>query len=136
MAKQKDENFFLEIQELKEKGFVKSSQRLLYYIRTRGYPNIKIFRTGITAGSGRKGTTKYSSIDIFGDHHNYCYDINRKKEFVDFLVRKFYTNNDNPDMNIRKVFSRMLHAHGLHWDECACKKKDDGDVDENIDDVV
>lgn len=118
-----------EIQELNEKGFAKKSSRLLYYIRNNDMPDIKIFRTGSTASSGGKGSVKYSSSDVFGDRHAYCFDIRRKKEFVDFLVAKFFMANENPDANIRKAFTRVLHSHGLHWDECRCGKKNKYDME-------
>jgi hypothetical protein len=34
---------------------------------------------------------------------------------VDFLVEMFYEKNPNPDVEIRKVFTRLLHLHRLHW---------------------
>lgn len=131
MARPKGKDCLLEIRELKEKGFIRSSKRLLYYVRTECDLDIKIFRTGVTTGSGRKG--KYSSIDIFGERHNYCYDIDRKKEFIDFLVTKFLAKNGNADMNIRKVFSRLLHTHGLHWEGCYCRNKNGEDKAELLD---
>ena len=123
IAKYTDWNDVSEVQELNEKGFTKTSGRLLYYIRNNHVPDIKIFRTGSTTSSGSKGSIKYSSSDIFGDHCSYCFDIRRKKEFVDFLVAKFFKENKDPDGHIRKVFTHMLHSHGLHWDECSCEKK-------------
>ena len=118
-----------EIQELNQKGFARMSRRLLYYIRINNMPYIKFFRIGMTATSGSKGSIKYSSLDIFGDRHEYCFDIRRKKEFVDFLVAKFFVVNENPDMSIRKVFTRILHHHGLHWGECRCPKKNKNGVE-------
>lgn len=111
-----------EIREFNEKGFARISSRLLYYIRTNNISNIKFFKVG-TTNSGNRGSIKYSSIDVFGDRYDYCFDIGRKKEFVDFLVAKFFNVNKNPDMSIRKGFTRILHHHGLHWDECRCVKK-------------
>ncbi len=112
-----------DIQELNKKGFVRISSRLLYHIRINAMSDIKFFRPGSITTSGSKGSIKYSSADIFGDHHAYCFDIKRKKEFVDFLVGKFLRVNEDPDSGIRKVFTRILHQHGLHWDECTCDKK-------------
>ncbi len=112
-----------DIQELNTKGYAKISSRLLYHIRNKNMSDIKFFRPGSITTSGSKGSIKYSSSDIFGDHHAYCFNIKRKKEFVDFLVAKFFNVNQNPDTNIRKVFTRVLHQHGLHWDECVCGKK-------------
>ena len=117
-----------DVQELNEKGFAKTSGRLLYYMRNNDVPNIKIFRAGGRVSSGSKGSIKYSFSDIFGDRHTYCFDIRRKKEFVDFLVAKFFMVNEDPDSNIRKVFTRLLHQHGLHWDECRCGKKNKYDI--------
>lgn len=112
-----------DVQELNEKGFAKISSRLLYYIRMNNISDIKFFRPSFMTTSGSKGSIRYSSSDIFGDHCAYCFDIKRKKEFVDFLVAKFFMVNENPDHGIRKVFTRILHQHGLHWDECSCDKK-------------
>ena len=112
------------IQEFNEKGFARISKRLLYHIRTNNVPDIKFFRPGsMSPSSGRKVLVRYSSSDIFGDHHVYCFDIKRKKEFVDFLVEKFFRMNEYPEIGMRKVFTRILHDHGLHWDECRCKEK-------------
>lgn len=112
-----------DIQELDKKGFARISKRLLYHIRINNMPDIKFFRPGSVDASGGKVSIRYSSSDIFGDHHAYCFDIKRKKEFVDFLVTKFFMKNENPDTNIRKVFTRILHQHGLHWKGCSCGKK-------------
>lgn len=91
--------------------------------------DIRFFRSGSVSTSG-KGSIKYSSSDIFGDRHAYCFDIKRKKEFVDFLVTKFFKVNKDPDDNIRKAFSRILHQHGLHWEECRCRKKNKYDMED------
>ena len=109
------ENSLKEIQELNKKGFVRKTSRLLYYIRNSDRPDIKFFRSGSVSASGSKGDVKYSSYDIFGEHFVYFFDVRRKKEFVDFLVAKFLTTNKNPDANIRKAFTRILHSHGLNW---------------------
>lgn len=119
-----------EIQELNKKGFARISSRLLYYIRTNYMSDIKFFRPGSITTSGSKGSIKYSSSDVFGDHHAYCFDIKRKKEFVDFLVGKFFRVNGDPGSGIRKVFTRILHQHGLHWDECRCGKKNKYDTED------
>ena len=116
------ENDVDDIQELNEKGFARISQRLLYYIRANNMPDIKFFRPCSINASGCKVSVRYSSSDIFGDHHVYCFDIKRKKEFVDFLVGKFFRMNEDPDSGIRKAFTRILHQHGLHWDGCICNK--------------
>lgn len=116
------ENDVDDIQELNEKGFARISKRLLYYIRTNNMSDIKFFRPGSINASGGKVSIRYSSSDIFGDHRAYCFDIKRKKEFVDFLVGKFFRVNEDPDSGIRKAFTRTLHQHGLHWDGCICKK--------------
>lgn len=111
------------IRELNEKGFVRTSDILLYYIRTTcNIQDIKFFRPSSIAISGSKGSVKYSCSAIFGDHRVYCFDIKRKKEFVDFLVAKFFMANACPDVNKRKVFTRILHQHGLHWEGCCGKK--------------
>lgn len=119
-----------DIQEFNKKGFARISSRLLYYIRTNDMSDIKFFRHGSITTSGSKGSIKYSSSDIFGDHHAYCFDIKRKKEFVDFLVAKFFGVNEDPDNGMRKVFTRVLHQHGLHWDGCRCGKKNKYDMED------
>lgn len=122
MARRLDENIG-DIKEFKDNGYAKSSMRLLYYLRHSNVP-FKIFKPGIVTGSGRRGPSIYSSIDIFGDCHVYCFDRERKEGFVDFLVIKFLTRNNSPDTGIRKAFTRILHYHGLHWEDCACRNKD------------
>lgn len=112
-----------DVQELNEKGYIKTSPRLLYYIRTNNMFDIKFFRPGVARSSGSKGSSEYSSIDIFGEYCVYCYDIGHIKEFVDFLVSKFFSVNENPDDSIRKAFTRILHSNGLHWKGCCCREK-------------
>lgn len=119
-----------EIQEFNEKGFVRISKRLLYYIRINNISDIKFFRPGSINPAGGTRSIRYSSSDIFGDHHAYCFDIKRKKEFVDFLVEKFFIANEHPDSGIRKVFTRILHQHRLHWEECTCGKKNKYDMED------
>lgn len=80
-----------EIKEFNEKGFARISSRFLYYIRTNNISDIKFFKVG-TTNSGKRGSIKYSSLDVFGDRYDYCFDIRRKKEFVDFLVAKFFND--------------------------------------------
>lgn len=130
IAKYTDWDNVYEVQELNEKGFVRISTRLLYYVRNNDVIDIRFFRPGTIAVSGSKGSIKYSSSDIFGDRNCYCFDTRRKKEFVDFLVAKFLKVNEDPDENIRKVFTRILHQHGLHWDECRCGKKNKYDEED------
>ena len=112
-----------EIQELDKKGFARSSYKLLRYIRKNKMVDIKFFKVGANSLSGSKGDAKYSAVDIFGDHFTYYFYISRKKEFVNFLVDKFLMQNKDPDKNLRKVFTKILHSHGLHWEECWCANK-------------
>jgi hypothetical protein len=117
-----DDDSIDEIKKLNKKGFAKTSGRLFYYIRHNDMPYIKIFRSCKLSSSRGRGT-KYNYSDIFGDRSAYCFDVRRKKEFVDFLVSKFFKENENPDGNMKKAFTRILHQHGLHWKECICEKK-------------
>lgn len=88
---------------------------------------LRIFNVGCHISVGRTGA-KYGTYDIFGDRICYYYDIRRKKEFVDFLIGKFYEKNQNPDADIRCVFTRILHTHKLHWFGCRHDGKDRYDV--------
>ena len=103
-----------EIKEFESSGFARSSRALLNYVRRYRCSYTKTFTSGKT---GR-------SIDIFGICITYIYDIRHKKEFIDFLVDKFLAKNPDPDMSIRKAFTRMLHTNGLHWKRCLCIEKD------------
>lgn len=43
-------------------------------------------------------------------------NIRRDKEFIEFLVKKFFDENPEPDKEIRKIFTRILHYHNtLVW---------------------
>lgn len=111
-----------EIQEFEFVGFARSSPVLLNHIRNKKDANARIFRYGASARSGRKGTTKYSSIDIFGERIVYIYYIEYKEDFVDFIVGKFLKKNLDPDKGLRIAFTRILHSNGLHWYGCSCIK--------------
>lgn len=112
--------------ELKNKGYARTSHALAYYLRknaSKGVDsNFRIFRPGVSTTSGGKGS-RFSSIDVFGDYHSYFYYIEKKERFVEFLVSKFLAKNKDPDANIRRVFTRILHNHGLHWYGCCCVGK-------------
>jgi hypothetical protein len=107
-----------EIIEFEMIGFARPSDKLLDYIRGNNIL-VKIFNSTKTKGSNRKN----GPIKIFGDYYRYYYKIEFQKEFVDFLVEKFYKNNPDPDPNIKKAFTRILHDNGLHWEWC-CHARD------------
>jgi len=111
-----------DIREFESAGFARSSPVLLNHIRNKKDANARIFRYGASARSGRKGTTRYSSIDIFGERIVYIYYIEYKEDFVKFIVNKFLKKNFDPDESIRKAFTRILHSNGLHWYGCSCIK--------------
>jgi len=111
------------IKEFEIAGFAKSSPVLLNYIRNKKDINVRMFRYGTSARAGRKGTTKYSSIDIFGERTVYIYHIEYKDNFVDFIVDKFLNKNPDPDKGLRAAFTRTLHSNGLHWHGCSCMRE-------------
>lgn len=111
------------IKEFESTGFTKSSPVLLNYTRNKKDINVRIFRYGATARAGRKGTIRYSSIDIFGERIVYIYNIEHKDNFVDFIVDKFLNKNPDPDKGIRSAFTRALHLNGLHWYGCSCMRE-------------
>lgn len=115
------------IEEFESVGFARSSNALLNYVRSKKNINIKIFKYGTSARAGRKGTTRYSSIDIFGERVVYIYYIKHKEGFTKFIVDKFLNKNPDPDKGLRSAFTRILHTNGLHWYGCLCVKKDDED---------
>lgn len=108
-----------EIIEFEMIGFTRPSEKILDYIRTKNILT-KMFNSTKTKGSNRKN----GPIKIFGDYYRYYYKIECKKEFVDFLVRKLYENNPDPEPKIRKAFTRILHDNGLHWEGCCRTDKD------------
>lgn len=116
-----------EIYEFETNGFVRSSYSYtLCRLRIQYGKYLRIFNSEY----GRT-RAKYGTRDIFGDKIYYYYDIRRKKEFIDFLVGKFYEKNQNPDADIRSVFTRILHAHKLHWFGCRHGGKDRYDTSKN-----
>ena len=102
-----------EIIEFETIGFSRRSEKLLDYIRKNNIL-VKIFNSTKTKGANRsKGPIK-----VIGEYYKYYYKIEYKKEFVDFLVRKFYRINPDPDLSIKRAFTRILHNNGLHWAGC------------------
>ena len=113
-------DYYLELMdEFEIKGFVKcpSGNQSLNKLREQYGEYLKIFNSGYNISVGRTGA-KYGTYDIFGDRTCYYYDIRKEKEFVNYLVEKFYEKNPDPDKEIRKVFTRILHIHRLHWFGC------------------
>lgn len=117
--------YLSEIDEFEINGFIKSpgNSYILTRLRIHHGEYLRIFNAGFNISAGRTGS-KYGIYDVFGDRICYYYDIRREKEFVDFLVKKFYEKNPNPDSGIRKVFTRILHSHKLHWFGCVHEGKD------------
>lgn len=110
----------IQIKEFESLGFAKSSSVLLNYIRNKKDINVRIFRYGALARTGRKGKTRYSSIDIFGERCAYIYCIEHNEDFIKFLVNKFLNKNPDPDKGLRSAFTRILHTNKLHWYGCSC----------------
>lgn len=109
-----------------EQGYLRSSSILLYNIRIR-HPElegiqVKFFEPR-SGGSSSIGSIKYSGRDILGDVYTYYFDVERREEFANFLVKKFYKNNPNPEKGLKKAFTKLLHVHGLHWSEEYTGKK-------------
>jgi hypothetical protein len=112
-------NYLPDVYEFETEGFVKSSRNktVLNRLRSQYGTYLRMFNAGCNNSIGRSGA-KYGSYDIFGNKICYYYDIRKESEFVDFLTRLFYENNPDPDEEIRKVFTRILHLHKLHWLGC------------------
>ena len=53
--------------------------------------------------------------EMFGDKICYYYDIIREDDFINFLVKKSLEKNPDPNREMRKVFMKLLHNHGLCW---------------------
>jgi hypothetical protein len=106
-----------EILEFEERGFARTSEKLLKYIRSRD-KLIKIFIPAKTKGTNRS----HGPIKIIGDYYRYYYKIDHKKDFVEFLVDKFYKNNPDPSPGKKMAFTHILHNNGLHWEGCEHKK--------------
>lgn len=112
--------------EFETKGFVKtphSRNTVLNRLRYQYGEYLRIFRAGCNNSVG-KASAKYGVYDVFGNKISYYYDIRKKDKFVNFLVEMFHEKNPNPDMEIRKVFTRLLHTHRLHWFGCRHVGKD------------
>lgn len=110
--------------EFVEQGYAKSSPILLYNLRNNKEfqtMNIRFFVTNM--GHRSQGSIKYSGIDMLGESCKYYFDMDKKENFVDFLVKKFYEKNPSPEMGLKKTFTRLLHLNKLHWSEEYTGKK-------------
>lgn len=118
------------IEEFRSKGFVKcisKNNQGLIKLRELYGEHLKILNFGNKISAGRTGS-KYGIYEIFGNKICYYFDERRSKEFVNYLVEIFYDKNPNPDKEIRKAFTRMLHAHRLHWFGCVHSGKPRYDI--------
>lgn len=113
-----------ELEEFESRGFIQHSGNvnLLRRLRVQYGEYFRMFKSG-TRGCGCCPSSRHGSWNIFGHHLYYYYDIRKKEDFVKFLTEKFYNKNPLPDTNIRREFTRLLHYHGLHWEECYCLEK-------------
>lgn len=113
-----------ELKEFEINGFVKSSDEsdLLTQLRRHYGRYLKKFSAGHNISIGTAGA-KYGSYDLFGDRICYYYDIRKEENFIDFLVKKFLEKNPDPNSEIRKVFTRILHTYGLCWFGCIHRGK-------------
>ena len=111
-----------EIIEFEIIGFSRASDKLLDYIRKNNIL-VKIFNSTKTKGANRSN----GPIKVLGEYYRYYYKIECKKEFVDFLVEKFYRINPDSDQSIQKAFTRILHNNGLHWKGC-CRDNRDANI--------
>lgn len=109
-----------------KQGYARSSSILLHNIRIKNPElrdvQIRVFGPN-SGGSGSLGSIKYTSMDMLGERYTYYFDIERKEKFANFLVKKFYENNPNPEKGLKKAFTRLLHLHRLHWSEEYTGKK-------------
>jgi hypothetical protein len=115
-----------EVYEFETKGFVKTPHRrsvVLYRLRSQYGKYLRTFHVGSKCAVRRSKAT-YGTYDIFGGKISYYYDIRKEDKFVNFLIELFCEKNPNPDVDIRKVFTRILHVHNLHWSGCSHKGKD------------
>jgi hypothetical protein len=112
--------------EFETEGFVKTPHNknaVLNRLRSQHAEHLRIFRAGCNNSVG-KACAKYGVYDVFGNKICYYYDIRKKDKFVNLLVEIFYEKNPNPGVEIRKVFTRLLHLHRLHWFGCCHAGKD------------
>ncbi|MHB1868430.1 MAG: IS110 family transposase [Nitrososphaerales archaeon] len=117
-----------DIRRLQRRGFIRArdvpspirkalSNSLAFYPKLR---QIKI--TSVNHGGG-KGATKFSSVNIFGRRYfGEIYFVSDVDSFKRFISRRLETmfigTNPNPDLGLRKAFTRYLHNHDLHWRGC------------------
>ena len=113
-----DEAMANNISEFEKNGFVRSHHNTINKLRSsslyRKY--FRIFKSAMIDTNRRN--PKYSARDIFGDKLVYYYDKRREKEFINFLVERFYEKNPQPDQYMRRTFTRILHHHNLCWHGC------------------
>jgi hypothetical protein len=108
----------LGVQEFETKGFIKHIDGYLLPILRNSYGRyLRIFNSGYNVSAGRSGA-KYGTYEVFGERICYYYDYRKEKEFTNHLVDIFYRKNPIPDIGAKKSFTRLLHAHGLHWAGC------------------
>jgi hypothetical protein len=108
----------------REIGYARSDPILLSNLRNnQEFQTMNIRHFVNNMGYHSHGSIKYTSVDILGEKFKYYFDMDRKENFVDFLVKKFYEKNPNPEMGLKKAFTRLLHLNKLHWSEEYTGKK-------------
>jgi hypothetical protein len=86
-------------------------------------PLQRIEITGVSC-SGRKGTIKFSSVDLFGMRlTREIYIVHNVGMFRIFISRRlqamFEKTNPDPSKDLRRAFTRYLHNYELHWSCCS-----------------
>lgn len=105
------------LDEFDAKGFVsynRNKGKFLAVLRSNYGEYYRIFKTAHT-GKRRKEFVRFGTFELFGKRLMYYYDVRRKEEFVDFLVKLFYEKNPEPDSGAKSVFTRLLNYHALSW---------------------
>jgi len=111
----------LQIEELRQKGFVRSSSELSQYFGQ--HPDLRTgiahFRSGFVFSPTSR---KPSTFDLFGSPGiSYYYSIEQKESFERHLEEMFCIRNPSPSTTLIQAFGRILHEYDLHWSRCRHK---------------
>lgn len=100
-------------------GYTYHNQWVGSYLRVR-HPEKMHMVAKFDSGTTAQGSTRYSSLDLFGAHvicYYYLTDDGRRK-FVRHITSKFLNHVGNSSVGLQKAFTHMLHSHNLHWRQC------------------
>lgn len=96
-----------EVDEIMRVGFARSDTALLYKLRRRGI-DWRTFSFG-----RRRGSTKFCSIDFFGEPCKFYFIVGMEKNLIKHLMSMFVLANPAPSISFKGAFNKMLRNNHL-----------------------